>query len=77
MLRLQGRKTIQPKAKESDPEPAAEVDAQPEPVDSFPQAKIVHRNRSRKPEGNAVDPWTPAQAQAAPVPPQPRQHAQG
>ena len=46
----------------------------------YPQAKIVHRNRSRKrrkPERNAVHPWTPAQAQAAPVPPQPRQHAQG
>ena len=62
---------------------AAEVDAQPEPVDSFRQAqeadreyrqaKIVHNNRSRKrrkPERNAVHPWTHAQV------PQPQQNGQ-
>ena len=76
ILRLQGRKTIRPKARESDPEPAAEVDAQPEPVDSFRQAqetdreyrqaKIVHGNRQRKrrkPARNAVHPWIPGQVQ--------------
>ena len=61
-----------------DPEPQPDLLRQAQEADrEYRQAKIVHRNRSRKPERNAVHPWTPAQAQAAPVPPQPGQHAQG
>ena len=38
-LRLQGRKTVWEKARESDPEPAAEVDAEPAPLDSERQSQ--------------------------------------